>query len=117
MLAKAAAVVDRGFDKDLYDLAFVLLHNREGGPVQAAEAAFAALPEPAFFDHSGDLCGALGLLSDPDSRGPRLYAEQRVRDGEVTQVDVLVQDAVGAALECLAAFTRLTSVGGIGRGA
>ena len=28
---KAAAVVDRGLDKDLDDRAFVLLHNREGG--------------------------------------------------------------------------------------
>lgn len=36
LLAKAAAVYSRRKDKDRYDIAFVLFHNNEGGPGQAA---------------------------------------------------------------------------------
>jgi hypothetical protein len=35
-----------------------------------------------------------------------------VRDGETTPEDVLVQDAVGAAVECRAVFDRLAASGG-----
>ena len=112
VLAKAAAVVGRGLDKDLYDLAFVLLHNRDGGPAAAGKAAHDALPEPAFSDHAGDLRAALGMFHDPNESGPRLYATQRIRDGEEAPIDVLAQDAVGAALECLDAFERRAAASG-----
>jgi len=112
VLAKAAAVVGRGLDKDLYDLAFVLLHNTDGGPAAAGTAAHDALPQPAFTDHAGDLRAALHLFDDPNKAGPRVYAAQRTRDGEDAPIDVLAQDAVGAALECLGAFERLASAGG-----
>lgn len=36
LLAKAHAARVRGWDKDYYDLVYVLLHNREGGPAEAA---------------------------------------------------------------------------------
>ncbi len=111
VLAKAAAVVGRGLDKDLYDLAFVLIHNRAGGPAQAAEAAFGALPDPAFTNHAGNLRAALDLFVDPGARGSRVYAAQRVLDGETTTEDVLRQDAVGAAVECRTVFDRLAAGG------
>jgi hypothetical protein len=38
LLAKAHAARQRGLDKDYYDFAYVLLHNRAGGPSRAAEA-------------------------------------------------------------------------------
>jgi len=112
VLAKAAAVVGRGLDKDLYDLAFVLLYNRDGGPASAGEAAFTALPEPRFHDHAADLRAALGLFADPDAAAPQVYAQQRLRDGDDAPVDVLAQDAVGAAMESLEAFERCVAAGG-----
>jgi hypothetical protein len=108
VLAKAAAVVDRRLPKDLYDFAFVLLHNREGGPGAAARAAFDALPGLMTTDHPGNLRAALNLYTADDARCARTYAAQRVRDGETLPEDVLMQDAVGAALECRATFDRLT---------
>jgi hypothetical protein len=38
LLAKSAAAHIRGAPKDWYDVAFVLIHNDEGGPEAAAEA-------------------------------------------------------------------------------
>jgi hypothetical protein len=32
LMAKACAVRHRGLDRDFYDLVFVLLYNRAGGP-------------------------------------------------------------------------------------
>ena len=112
VLAKAAAVVGRGLDKDLYDLAFVLLHNRAGGPTAAGEAAFMALPERPLSDHAGDLRAALALFAGPEARGPSVYAAQRAREGEEVPLDVLAQDAVGAALDCRAAFDRRMEASG-----
>lgn len=111
LLAKAAAAVDRCLDKDLYDLAFVLLHNREGGPTAAARAAFDALPVAVSTDHPGNLRAALNLYTVDDARGARVYAAQRVRDGETVPEDVLMQDAIGAALECRAVFDHLVATG------
>lgn len=37
LMAKAHAVRHRGLDRDCYDLVFVLIYNRAGGPGQAAE--------------------------------------------------------------------------------
>ena len=111
LLAKAAAVVGRGLDKDLYDLAFVLLHNSDGSPASAGEAACAALPEPAFHDHARDLRAALRLFVDPDAAAPLVYATQRIHDGEDVPVEVLAQDAISAALECRDAFERRVVAG------
>jgi hypothetical protein len=36
LLSKSAAARTRGADKDYYDLAYVLLHNSAGGPIEAA---------------------------------------------------------------------------------
>lgn len=112
VLSKAAAVVGRGLEKDLYDLTFVLLHNTDAGPRSAGEAAFGALPEPRFHDHAADLRAALGLFADADAAGPLAYANQRIRDGEDVPVEVLAQDAVGAAIECLEAFERCVAARG-----
>jgi len=37
LTAKAHAVRHRGFDRDCYDLVFVVIYNRAGGPSQAGE--------------------------------------------------------------------------------
>ncbi len=41
LLSKSVAVRTRGAAKDYYDFAYVLIHNREGGPRQAAEMLMA----------------------------------------------------------------------------
>lgn len=41
ILAKATALRERSLEKDCYDLAYVLLYNRLGGPAQAARALLA----------------------------------------------------------------------------
>lgn len=48
LLAKTAAVRERRKPKDWYDLAFVLLHNDLGGPIEAADAVVAV---GSFHDH------------------------------------------------------------------
>ena len=106
LLAKASAVHHRGADKDLYDLGFVIIHNLEGGPIPAARAAHQALSPHQFVDHPRTFLASLRLLS-AEERGARVYAEQRIRDGEDQDVETLVQDVVGAALACGAEFGRL----------
>lgn len=111
--AKAAAILGRREDRDRYDLAFVLLHNRAGGPAAAARAAFDALPSEAFSDHAAVFRAALRTLTNIDTDGPWVYAAQRIADGEGdgdgdAQARI-AQDAVTAARLCLSAFDRLTA--------
>lgn len=110
--AKAAAVVGRGEDRDYYDLGFVLLHNRQGGPRPAAAAAFGALPAVPFSDHAGTFRAALRRLADVDGTAPWAYAAQRRRDGEGDDDDAearIAQDVIAAAGQCLERFDALMS--------
>ncbi|MCC2314151.1 hypothetical protein [Cellulomonas xiejunii] len=102
LLAKAAAVLGRRADRDPYDLAFVVQHNTAGGPRAAARAARAALPAGREQEFDGVLRAALAQLTDPRGRAARLYATQRVADGDPLPVDVLAADAAAAARQCLA---------------
>lgn len=102
LLAKASAAFHRRKDKDFYDLGYVLLHNTRGGPVGAGRAAARAVPERDHVGYVGLFRAALTLLAD--AAVARTYAEQRRRDGESTDVEVLTQDAIGAAIACLAEF-------------
>lgn len=102
LLAKASAAFHRGKDKDFYDLGYVLLHNTRGGPVAAGRAAARAVPVPDDVGYVRLFRAALTRLAD--AAVARTYAEQRRRDGESIDVEVLTQDAVGAAIACLAAF-------------
>ena len=110
LLAKAAAVLGRRADRDPYDLAFVIRHNTEGGPRAAARAARAALPAGREQEFEGVLRAALTQLTDPHGRAARLYAAQRVDDGDPLPADVLASDAAAAARQCLAELDR-TSTG------
>jgi len=106
LLAKAAAVIQRALPKDYYDLAFVLLYNVDGGPAAAGRAARQALPADALDDYAGAFLSALVRFADDNRDGPVLFAEQRLVDGEDTEVDVLRQDAVTAAEEARRAFSE-----------
>lgn len=76
LVAKIAAAYGRRKEKDWYDIAFVLLHNDEGGPEAAARLVR---------DRFGrDFVGAVGTalddlaanFADPEAQGPAAYASQ-----------------------------------------
>ncbi|WP_029289169.1 hypothetical protein [Cellulomonas sp. HZM] len=107
LLAKSAAMLGRTEPRDSYDLAFVVMHNAEGGPVTAAEAAFRALPQRRESEFVGDFRAALGRLVDPDGPDVRAYAAQRLQDGESLPADVLAAEVAIAARSCLDSFDAL----------
>lgn len=104
VLAKAAAAWSRGLDKDYYDLVFVILHNTAGGPGAAGRAARQAIPSQPLMDYAATLRAVLASIADPSGRPARVYADQRIRDGVDVPLDVLAQDAAGAAMACQDAF-------------
>lgn len=94
LLAKSHAAHGRGLVKDWYDIAYVVLHNDEGGPGAAAELVRAVF--------GGDLVGqtetALGELganfATPDAQGCAAYAQTMNRLHPELDVDVLANDAL-----------------------
>jgi hypothetical protein len=94
LLSKCVAVRTRAAPKDYYDLVYVLLHNRAGGPEQAARRLL-----------DGGLADALGALHttflEVGSRyvrtsdgGPRGYAEQALEVEPEADPALLRADAV-----------------------
>ncbi len=94
LLSKCVAVRTRGLEKDYYDFAFVLLHNRAGGP----EGAAAQLRESAL----SDALPALRSISlevreryvRPNDIGPTSYAEQSLQVDPELDPATLRADAV-----------------------
>lgn len=96
LLSKCVAVRTRGLDKDYYDFAYVLLHNRAGGP----DAAAAKL-------RNGRLSDALPALRStfvevreryirPSDIGPMSYADQALQVDPEFDRATLRADAVDA---------------------
>lgn len=94
LLSKCVAVRTRAAVKDYYDLAYVLQHNRAGGPEQAARRL-----------HDGDLKDALAPLRNTlvevreryrksTDDGPRAYAEQAAQVDPAADEAGLRADAV-----------------------
>jgi hypothetical protein len=95
LLAKCAAARSRRKAKDWYDLAFVLLHNDAGGPVEAGHAVLAR-----FGSELASIRTALDDLranfADPQAQGPRAYADQMHLDHPELDHTTLLADAVVA---------------------
>jgi hypothetical protein len=94
LLSKCVALRTRAATKDYYDLAYVLLHNRAGGPDQAAQRLL-----------DGRLADALGALrttflevraryATTTDSGPRGYAEQALEVEPDADPALLRADAV-----------------------
>ncbi|MFI4992843.1 MAG: hypothetical protein ACHQCH_04400 [Solirubrobacterales bacterium] len=94
LLSKCVALRSRAATKDYYDLAYVLLHNRAGGPEDAAQAL-----------RDGPLSKDLGTLKstflevreryrNTSDIGPRSYAEQAIQVDPQTPETELRADAV-----------------------
>ena len=79
LLAKVAAAQSRRKPKDWYDIAFVLLHNDEGGPQAATQTAIERLPSRLRGVASG-LQDLAANFSDEDAQGPAAYAGQLLID-------------------------------------
>jgi hypothetical protein len=95
LLAKCAAALSRRKPKDWYDIAFVLIHNDVGGPVEAAEAVLARF--------GAELAGVRTALddlhanfADPGAQGSQAYAEQMLADHPELERTTLLADAVVA---------------------
>ncbi len=102
LMAKAHAVRHRGLDRDCYDLAFVLIYNRAGGPGQAAELLRTG-------QFAADVRNARVVWREIEARfaavsafGPQSYAEQALLVEPGADMADLRQDAVGAVAEFIA---------------
>lgn len=93
LLAKCAAAFSRRKRKDWYDLAFVLLHNDQGGPDAAAARVL-----HLFRDDLRALRTSLDDLqanfADPRAQGPEAYADQMLVDHPDLDSATLRADAV-----------------------
>ena len=109
VMSKAAAAVMRGEPKDFYDLAFVLLYNREEGPEGAARAVDRLMRLDVNVAFESQVPAALNLFTNPSDRPAQIFAEQMQRSGDQTDLEILAQDAVGAAIKCKESLVTLRS--------
>lgn len=100
LLAKCAAAYSRRKPKDWYDIAFVLLHNDLGGPVQAAKAVVDRLGKGPIRASGTALAELAANFSDPQSQGPVAYADQFL----VNQPDYDQSQAKADAVTAVAEF-------------
>ena len=100
LLAKTAAAYLRRKPKDWYDIAFVLLHNDAGGPMDAANVV-----RERFADEIQELDTALNELranfADRDAQGTQAYLQQMMSDHPDLDGMTLAADAVLAVEEFL----------------
>jgi len=96
LLAKNAAARARRSRKDWYDLAFVLLHNDEGGPEAAARAVLSKFGGELRGAPSTALRELAANFADHHAQGTRAYVEQVLVDHPGLDAATLGADAVVA---------------------
>jgi hypothetical protein len=106
LLAKCAAAHSRRKPKDWYDIAFVLLHNDLGGPIQAAQAVVDRLGKGALKASRTALAELAANFADPQSQGPAAYADQFLVDHPDYDQSQAKADAVTAVAEFCEALAR-----------
>jgi hypothetical protein len=96
LLAKTHAAYGRGLPKDWYDIAYVTLHNDEGGPEPAADRVLAVFGAAL----RGQTETALGELAAnfaaAEAQGSTAYANTMAGLHPDLDADVLANDAVAA---------------------
>ncbi len=106
LLSKCVATRTRAATKDYYDLAYVLLHNRAGGPEQAAQSLLdgkLADELPALRTTFLEIAERYGTTTDI---GPRSYAEQTLEVEPDSDERLLRADAVDAIQRFLTTLRR-----------
>lgn len=96
LLAKASAAHSRRKPKDWYDIAFVLLHNNDGGVQAAAKAVLAKFPGELVGSLKTALDDLVANFSTPNDQGPTAYATQMKVDHPEQDETALRADAVVA---------------------
>ena len=95
MLAKAAAARGRSAPKDWYDIAFVLLHNDEGG-VQGAIDAGRREFEGRLAGVRTELAELAANFADRDAQGARAYADQITLNNPDVDYEMALTDGITA---------------------
>lgn len=104
LLSKCVAARHRGAEKDFYDLAYVLLHNRAGGPKEAAEEIKGGDLRSAVAELRSTLIELRERYRTPNSVGCDAYATQmRGVEPELAEAE-LRADAVAAVREFIDAL-------------
>lgn len=104
LLSKCVAARHRGAEKDFYDLAYVLLHNRAGGPREAAEEIMSGDLRSAVAELRSTLIEVRERYRNPNSVGCDAYATQmRGVEPELAEAE-LRADAVAAVREFIDAL-------------
>ena len=80
LLAKIAAARSRRLPKDWYDVAYVLIHNDEGGPEAAAAIVRARFGRELIGEVRTGLDDLLANFATPDAQGPAAYRDQMALD-------------------------------------
>ena len=93
LLAKSAAARSRRLPKDWYDIAFVLLHNDEGGPAAAAERVRNCFGNK-FNAERTTLDDLLANFATNDAQGSQAYVRQMLVDHPDLDATTLAADAV-----------------------
>jgi len=99
LLAKAAAAHSRRKPKDWYDIAFVLLHNDDGGPTEAADAVLTSFATDLVGPVRTALDDLAANFNSPGDQGPDAYASQMHLDHPELSPATLAADAVLAVSE------------------
>lgn len=102
LLSKLVAARTRGADKDFYDLAYVLLHNRAGGPAAAAHTVGAGTLRDALPALQSTVLEIAERYRTPNAIGPSGFARESLRAAPDANEAELKADAVAAIGEFLA---------------
>jgi hypothetical protein len=104
LLSKCVAVRTRGATKDYYDLAYVLLHNRAGGPEQAAQLLLGGELAPDLPALRSTFLEVRERFANTTDIGALGYAEQALEVEPEANASQLRADAVDAVQRFFAAF-------------
>lgn len=96
LLSKCVAVRSRGLEKDHYDFAFVLLHNRAGGPEAAAGRLLTGALSDALPGLRSTFLEVRERYGRPTDIGPTSYAEQSLQVDPESDAATLRADAIDA---------------------
>lgn len=94
LLAKAAAAHSRRKSKDWYDIAFVLLHNRDGGPTSAVTAVRTRFARELVGTTRRTLDDLLANFQSSRDQGPEAYVSQMLLDHPDADAATLAADAI-----------------------
>jgi len=99
LLSKCTAVRNRAAEKDYYDLPYVLIHNREGGPQKAAERLLEGKLSAATRSLKSTFREIGARYNSPSDFAPQCYATQMLLVDPELDEAILRTDAVVAIAE------------------